>query len=296
MEPEQVTPNARGEERPVAWITGAGGLIGHALMQLAPECAPGFRAVGLVRPQLDLADYRAVHRLFLEHRPQLVIHCAALSRSPDCEANPALARELNVDVTAGLARLSAEIPFLFFSTDLVFDGTKGGYTETDAVNPLSVYAQTKVEAEQVVLGNPRHVVVRTSLNGGTSPTGDRGFNEQMRAAWKNGKTLRLFHDEFRSPIPARATARAVWELALGGRGGLFHVAGRERLSRLEIGQWIAARCPELEPRLESGSLKDYNGAPRPPDTSLDCGKAQQLLSFELPGLRQWLAEHPDDLF
>ena len=188
---------------------------------------------------------RAEFRL---QNPQLIIHCAALSKSPECEANPALARKLNVEVTALLAELAADIPLVFLSTDLVFDGRTGNYDETAPVNPLSVYAETKAAAEQVVLANPKHTVIRTSLNGGTSPTGDRGFNEQMRRAWQAGQTLRLFTDEFRSPIPAEVTARAIWELAAQNKPGLYHVAGSERLSRWQIGQLLAARWPELKPR------------------------------------------------
>src|SRR5262249_25601370 len=155
------------------------------------------------------------------------IHCAALSRSPACEAEPSLARRLNVDVTARLARLATEIPFIFFSTDLVFDGRKGNYEEAAEVNPLSVYAETKVEAERVVLANPKHTVIRTSLNCGSSPSGDRGLDEQLCQAWRAGKVLRLFTDEFRCPIPAELTARGVWELAARKQTGLFHLAGSE---------------------------------------------------------------------
>ena len=197
--------------KPVVWITGAGGLIGNYLIKLAPRFAPQFEAVGLTRPQLDLLDLATARAVFRSQEPAAIIHCAALSKSPECQANPALAHKVNVETTAMLADLAAEIPLLFFSTDLVFNGRNGNYVETDAVEPLNVYAETKLAAEQVVLANPRHTVIRTSLNGGTSPTGDRGFNEQMRRAWLAGQTLNLFNDEYRSPTPAEATARATWE-------------------------------------------------------------------------------------
>lgn len=279
-----------------AWITGAGGLIGNYLVQTARDFAPEWHVVPLTRARLDLLDFAAVRRAFREDRPRLVIHCAALSRSTECQANPDLARRLNVEVTALLAELAAEVPLVFFSTDLVFDGRKGRYVETDPVGPLSVYAETKAAAEQIVLANPRHTVVRTSLNGGTSPRGDRGFNEELRRAWQAGRPVTLFTDEFRSPIPAVVTARAVWELVRAERPGLYHLAGAERLSRWQIGQLVAARWPQLAPQLVAGSLRDYTGAPRAPDTSLDCAKLQPLLSFPLPGLSQWLAAHPDEPF
>ena len=278
------------------WITGAGGLIGHHLVQVAPQFAPGWRVLGLTRQKLDLLDFAAVRRSFVEDKPAAIIHCAALSKSPDCQANPQLAHKINVEVTALLAEQAARIPLVLFSSDMVFDGRKGHYVESDPVNPLSVYGETKAAAERLVLGNAGHTVVRTSLNGGTSPTGDRGFNELLRREWSAGKVPKLFRDEFRCPIPARATARATWELLNHGATGLYHVAGAERLSRAQIGAALAARCEGLPPKFEAVSLKEYHGAPRPPDTSLDCGKAQKLLSFPLPGLTEWLAANPDEEF
>lgn len=284
-------------DAPLAWITGAGGLIGSHLAGLAGACAPGWRVLPLTRAQLDLADADAVRAFARRHPPRLILHCAALTRSPICQANPALAHRLNVEVTAWLRDLVAEGRLVLFSTDLVFDGRKGApYDEGDPVNPLSVYGETKVAAERVVLQGGRHLVVRTSLNGGVSPTGDRGFNEELRRQWEAGRAPRLFVDEFRCPIAALVTARAVWELALGDLTGLTHVAGAERLSRYEIGQRVAARCPELRPRIEAASLKDYQGAPRPADTSLACDRAQSALSFPLPGLSGWLAAHPGEPF
>jgi dTDP-4-dehydrorhamnose reductase len=278
------------------WITGAGGLIGSYLVRSAPRFVVDATVVPLTRDRLELTDFPAVRTAFRRQNPQLIIHCAALSRSADCEANPALARRLNLEVTARLAELAADIPLVFLSTDLVFDGRAGNYDEHAAVNPLSVYAETKVAAEEVLRSNPRHTIIRTSLNGGASPTGDRGFNEQMRRAWQAGRTLRLFTDEFRSPLAAEVTAHAVWELAVQGRAGLYHVAGSEKLSRWQIGRLLATRWPQLQPRIEAASLQEYSGAPRAPDTSLNCAKAQKLLSFRLPGLTEWLSTHPDTAF
>jgi dTDP-4-dehydrorhamnose reductase len=277
------------------WITGARGLIGNWLLRIAPARKLGGPVVGLTHDQLELTDFAAVRVEFRRQNPQLVIHCAALSRSPECQSNPELARKINVEATALLAELSADIPFFFFSSDLVFDGRSGNYDESATVNPLSVYAETKVAAERLILANPTHTVIRTSLNCGASISGSRGFDEQLRCAWKTGQTLRLFTDEFRSPIPAEATARAVWELAGQASPGIYHVAGSERLSRWQIGRLVAERWPELTPRIEAGSLKEYTGAPRPADTSLNCAKAQRLLSFQLPGLSEWLAVRDDGM-
>jgi len=275
-----------------AWVTGAGGLIGKYLV----ECARDFAAIPLTHSELELTDFGAVEKRFHADRPQLIIHCAAMSKSPDCQASPALARQTNVEATAHLASLAAEIGFIAFSSDLVFDGRKGNYLETDAVNPFSIYAETKAEAEKIVLTNPGHTVIRTSLNSGVSPRGTSAYNEQLQASWRKGETLKLFFDEFRCPIPAAVTARAVWELARQNCAGLYHLAGSERLSRVDIGKLAAARHPELNPRIEPCSLREYRGAPRPADTSLNCAKVQKLLSFPLPGLTQYLQENPAEPF
>jgi dTDP-4-dehydrorhamnose reductase len=280
----------------LAWITGAGGLIGNYIVQTAPQFAAGWRVRGLKHGDLDLLDFAAVQREFQKDKPDLIIHCAAVSNTVHCEQNPENARRLNVEVPALLAELAANSTFVLFSSDLVFDGRRGNYDETAAVNPLGVYAETKVAAEEKIRPHPRHIIIRTALNGGMSPKGNRGFNEQMRLAWQRGETVKVFTDEFRCPSPAIVTARATWELALKNQPGTYHVAGAERLSRFELGQLIAARWPQLHPKLQAGSLKEYQGAPRPPDTSLNCSKAQKLLSFPLPHLSAWLAAHPDEPF
>jgi dTDP-4-dehydrorhamnose reductase len=271
---------------PAIWVTGAGGLIGNYLVQTAREMLPQDLVVPITRDELDLTDWRAVRGAFRKQSPTTVIHCAALSRSPDCEANPTLAHKVNVESTALLAELASRL--VFFSTDLVFDGKCGNYDESADVNPLSVYAATKVAAERIVLANPKHLVVRTSLNCGISPSRNRGFDEQLLNAWQTGQSLRLFTDEFRSPIPAENTARAVWELVTQRKTGIYHIAGVERLSRWEIGQLIAARRPDVNPRIQAASLNEYQGAPRAPDTSLNCAKAQAALSFPLPRFSDWI--------
>jgi dTDP-4-dehydrorhamnose reductase len=278
--------------RPTIWITGAGGLIGNYLAQTAAAFAPEYQARRLTRATLELSDFAAVERAFREENPAGIIHCAALSRTPECQAHPDLARLMNVEVTRKLAELAADIPLIFFSTDLVFDGQQGHYSEAAAVNPLSVYAETKIAAEQIVLRNPKHTVVRISLNAGISPTRDHAFNEQVLLAWQAGKTLRLFTDEFRSPMAAEVTARAVWELLKLRATGIFHLAGSERLSRWQIGQLLLKKHPEFAGLLEAGSLRENNGAPRPPDTTLDSGRIQSMLSFRLPGFTDWMEANP----
>ncbi len=283
--------------KPLVWITGANGLIGNDLVQTASRLTPHWLVRALTRDQLDLLDFVAVRREFLKDQPQLVIHCAAITVVGDAQKNPDLAWRTNVEVTQRLAELASEIPLVFFSTDLVFDGRKGNYRELDAVNPLHVYGETKVAAEEIVLKNPRHLVVRTSLNGGVSPAGNRAFNEQLRHSLQaSGKRMTLFADEFRCPIPAVETARAVWELTRKNCTGIYHIAGSEKMSRLQIGQLLMKRWPEAAAKIESGSALDFPGPARALDTSLNIAKVQQVLTTPLPGLSDWLAANPDEIF
>lgn len=273
---------------PRAIITGAAGLIGRYLVAAAPRWAPQWEVRGLTRAELDLTDHAAVASYFRMRTPDLVIHCAAISKPKECDRDPVRARRVNVEATAHLAALSQDIPFLFFSSDQVFDGRTGWYVETDPVTPINRYGETKAEAERIVLANPRHTVIRQALTAGISLTGDRSFVEEMRHSAARGHRLTLFTDEFRTPIPAGAVARAVWELVHRGQPGLYHLAGSERLSRYEIGEALARWYPELALCLQPGSVKDYDGPLRPPDLSMCCDKLQRTLSFPLSGLRGWL--------
>lgn len=244
----------------------------------------------LTRRHFDLSDAGSMSACFHRERPSAVIHCGALSKTPDCEREPDMAQRINVDGTRHLAELAAEIPLIFLSSDMVFDGRKGGYLETDPVNPLSIYAETKIEGEQYILKNPLHTVVRTSLNYGASPTGNRSFNEEMLAAWGAGKTLSFFIDEFRCPIPAVVTARVLWQLLNQGARRLYHVAGSERLSRWDIAECVARRHPGIVAPRKAESRASYQGPPRPADTSIHCSRVQALLPFSLPRFSEWMAD------
>ena len=274
---------------PRAVITGAAGLIGQYLVKTASRWAPAWDVQGLSRAELELTETSKVDARILALKPDLLIHCAALSRTKACEQDPAQARRDNVVVTVRLAQLCQNIPFIFLSSGEVFDGKTGWYSETDEPNPTNVYGQTKLEAERMVLQNPRHTVVRIVLTSGTSQHGDRSFVEGMCRTAKAGKDVTLYADEFRCPLPAGVIARACWELADRKQPGLYHLGGSERLSRWDIGKALLPLYPELEGRLVKGSARNHIGSPRPTDLSLRCDKIQRLLSFRIPGFREWLA-------
>ena len=276
---------------PLALITGAAGLIGHYLLKTAPRWAPRWEVRGITRQDVDLTDAACLTGVVRSLKPLVIIHCAALSRTKDCEQDPESARRINVEVTAHLAQLSQDIPFIFLSSGEVFDGRTGWYSEMDEPNPINVYGQTKLEAEQAVLQNPRHTVVRIVLTAGTSETGDRSFVEDMCRTAKASKDVTLYADEFRCPLPAGVIARVIWALVDRNQPGLYHLGGSDRLSRWEIGETLLPWCPELKGRLVEGSARNHLGSPRPSDLSLRYDKIQSLLSFRIPGFREWLDGH-----
>ncbi len=178
----------------LAWITGANGLIGNYLVQTAPQFASRWRVRALTRAHFDLLDFSAVRREFQKDQPQLVIHCAAITVVADAQKNPALARRVNVEVTELLAELAAEISFVFFSTDLIFDGRKGNYGETDLPNPLHLYGETKAAAEQMILKNPQ-------------PSGRAHLHQRRHLAYRQSR--------FQRTAPALVANRAGDDLVYG---------------------------------------------------------------------------------
>jgi dTDP-4-dehydrorhamnose reductase len=285
------------EERSL-WITGAGGLIGSHLAELARRRPDGRHIHGWTRAGLDLRDHGAIRAAFLRTKPTLILHCAAVAKIAACEADRPLARQVNVEATRLLCEIAGETPVWFLSTDLVFDGKTGGYDESSAVRPMTFYGETKVEAERHVLARPHNAVFRLSLNGGRSPTRDRGFNEEFRRAIDSGQPVKLYADEFRCPAAASMTAGILLKLATSSAfpHGLFHLCGGVRMSRFEIGRLLLRLWGLDEHTVQPGSIRDHAGPPRAPDTSMTCAKLETFIGERLPGLEKWLLNHPEQPF
>jgi dTDP-4-dehydrorhamnose reductase len=282
-------------------VTGASGLLGSHVMR---QAAGRFDTLGLFqsfRPRnipgglepLELADAAAVRSKLDNFRPDLIVHCAALADADRAQREPDLARRLNVDATATLAQSARRLraKMLFVSTDLIFDGRKGApYVEDDPPCPLSLYGQTKLDAEQSVRGGcDAWLIARTSLIFGPSPRGDRGLDEKLGLALREEHAVKLFVDEFRCPIAACDLAAAILELADSPHTGVFHLAGSERLSRYEIGMRLARRFGWPTATIEAKNIRDVPMTPaRPADLALDNSKAQSVLKTQLRGLTEVL--------
>ena len=236
----------------------------------------------------------ALARVFDEVRPQAVIHTAAIADIDLCQAQPELARTVNVNFTRVLAALCAETGtrLVFCSTDTVFEGEHAPYSEADAPRPVNVYAETKVEAEQVVseLG-AQAVIARLALVIGLPVLGaGNSFLARMISALKQGRTVSVPGHEVRTPLDVITAGRALLELAAGDHSGIYHLAGHSRVSRFEMAQAIARRfgfSPDLI--LDQGTATTPGRAPRPRDVSLDNRKACTLLNTPMQTLDDGLS-------
>jgi dTDP-4-dehydrorhamnose reductase len=269
-------------------VTGASGHLGGYLLRelagrgnevVAWSGSRAGRLSGVSLQPVDLADADRVASAFQAARPSVVIHAGAVASVAECYRNQARAWQVNVQGTASIAELATRSAarLVFVSTDLVFDGERGSYKESDTPSPLSAYGRTKTEAERAVLSVANSAVVRVSLMVGPSLVGRPSFFDQQLAALRERRPLPLFADEWRTPLDLSTAARALVEIASSDFVGTLHVGGPERMSRLEMGQRIA-RCLNLDTSVFEPSTRTAapSAEPRPRDTSLDSSRWREL--------------------
>jgi dTDP-4-dehydrorhamnose reductase len=247
------------------WLTGASGLLGG-------WARAAFAAAGadLCTDRVELTDEAAVARAFAALSPDVVAHCAAMAAIADCAQDPARAHRVNVDATRTLARHcdATGARLVLVSTDLVFDGEAAPYAADAPTAPTTAYGTTKALAEAAALTCRRAVVVRVSLLFGPSRTARAGFFDQQLAALRAGRQITLFADEWRTPLSLRRAAEALVLLAASPDTGIVHLGGPERMSRLEMGERLAALLDVRAQRLIAASRTGVQGEPRPRDVSL----------------------------
>ena len=250
---------------------------------------------GIASEKIDLRDFEALQQFFHRIAPDAVIHTAA---DPNvCQVHRQESHQLNVTASANLAGLCSDrnIPFVFTSTDLVFDGKNAPYAETDPVSPLSVYGEQKVAAEtEIVRQHPGAAICRLPLMFGDPGPVAQSFLQPMLRHLSEGRVLNLFTDEYRSPTSGASAARGLL-LALETVSGILHLGGRERVSRYDFGlrvaQTFGLRAATITPSRQSDVQMP---APRPADVSLDSTKAFRLGFSPLP-LAQELAKVRDQI-
>ncbi|MCE5335900.1 MAG: SDR family oxidoreductase [Desulfobacteraceae bacterium] len=268
-------------------ITGASGFLGWNLSRAAGKEWDVFGAVfrnsspieGVTLLQADLTLLSELRELMRAASPDAVIHTAAISQPNICQNHRNESYRVNVEATKTLAGMCGDlsIPFVFTSTDMVFDGRKGCYREEDAVNPVNAYGEQKAQAEEAVFAaHPGSAVCRMSLMYGHAGPGAASFIQDWIAKMKEGRELRLFTDEYRTFLSARDAAAGLL-LALSKVRGLLHLGGPERASRLRFGLELRRAFGLSGAVITPSSLKESNmPAPRPPDISLDSTRAVSL--------------------
>lgn len=246
---------------------------------------------------LDLGDMRAIERLFDIYKPDVVIHLAAITDPDRCEEDRARALRVNFEATEKLARLSVATgaQLIFASTDLVFDGARGDYTETDEAQPLGTYGMSKLRAEHVVLRTcPRAFVFRSSLiYGFGSPTGST-FLTSVIENLEAGKPVKLFTDQIRNPILIDDLTEAVIRAIGLDLAGLFHVAGPEAVSRLDFGRLVCREFGFDQGLLRPIAMEDFGyTARRPLNSTLSTAKFTAATGFTPMGVAEGLRKLAD---
>jgi dTDP-4-dehydrorhamnose reductase len=237
-------------------------------------------AVGSWR-QLDVTDPAAVDALVAAVAPDAVVHTAYQREGPGADA-------VTRGGAAAIARAAhaAGARLVHLSTDVVFDGETGGYTEDSAPHPLSDYGRAKLAAERAVLAAAPHALIaRTSLlYGGAVP----GPHETAALAAARGETDgAFFTDEIRCPTEVGDLAAALLELCTVDAAGLLHLAGPDPVSRYDFACLVAAAAGLPTAAIRPGSTRDHP-TPRPRDCTLDCTRAATLITALPRGVHEVL--------
>ncbi len=259
-------------------VTGAGGLLGSTVAKLY-----GDRAVAFDHASLDITDADAVHAAIEGARPDLIVHCAAMTDVDACEDDPDRAFRVNGEGSHNVASAASHIgaKVVTVSTDYVFDGTSGPYSEEAETDPIQVYGESKLAGEHAVReATERHFVVRSAWIYGH---GGKNFLSKIPQLVSQEEISAVI-DQFGSPTFAPDLAAAIESLARTDHFGTYHVVNTGFCSFFEFMTYglrflnATTRIKEVE----VGSLG--RPAPRPLDTRLS-GSAWERAGF--PPLRSW---------
>ena len=277
-------------------VTGASGLLGASVVTLARDLGrevvgichrnlvrvPGIRICGV-----DLTDRQAVRSLLMPLQPESIIHCAAATGVDWCEDHPEQAEQVNVQASSFLAEVAQELEarLIYISTDSVFDGKRGIYSETDQPAPLSVYAKSKWRGEQEVLR--RHsspLIVRVTIYGwNVQPK--QSFAEWVLDEIGAGRQVRGFSDVYFCPLLANDLAEILLSMLDRGLSGTYHVVSSERISKYDFARRVAMTFNLGMDCVAPMSIQEAKlRAPRPTDPSLNTEKIRAALGRPMPDI------------
>jgi dTDP-4-dehydrorhamnose reductase len=266
-------------------VTGAAGLLGHALGARLAASAPAAGALHLTDlAELDVTDSGAVAGAVRTLRPQTVFHLAAWTDVDGAEDRPEDARRLNVEAAETVARAAtgAGARIVHMSTDFIFDGTKPGlYVEDDPPSPVSVYAQTKAEAEARVraAAPDAHLIVRTAWLYGA---GGRDFLDVILQRARAGDPLRVVTDQTGCPTWNEDLADALVAMVESDARGNLHACGAGEASRwdLAVEALRAAGLDTVPERITTSAMP--RPARRPPRAVLSTARLAETVGFQFP--------------
>lgn len=286
-------------------ITGSNGLLGQKLVKQCMANQIDFLATSKGNNRnshcpedyyadLDITNRKKIEGLFQSFMPTHVIHTAAITNVDYCELNAPECDLVNVRSVEYLFSEAVKINahFQLLSTDFVFDGSTGNYKETDVPNPLSIYANSKVQAERI-LQNSKSLnwsIVRTIIVYGTGENLSRSnLVCWAKDALAKGNDMSVINDQFRAPTWADDLAWACLRICELNQTGVFHVSGPETMSIFEIVQRIANYYNFSLDHVKVVSSSILNQpAKRPPRTGFDLTKARKILGYSPKPLEETL--------
>ncbi len=280
-------------------ITGASGLLGSKIVAKAGKryaVYPTHATHPFFKESLkmNITDEKEVKDVFDRVQPDILIHTAAETNVDRCENDKHRALKVNAEATKILAEKCNETGarLIYISTDYVFDGEKGLYTEEDEPNPINYYGLTKLMGEKHVAELCKSwAILRTSVLYGLHPE-KPNFATWVITTLKEGKTLTIVEDHYNSPTLADNLAEVILETIDKRLEGVYHTAGSDRVSRYEFALKIAETFnfdASLIKPIKMSELKAWT-AKRPKDSSLCVDKIQKETTTKLLGVVQGLRE------
>ena len=277
-------------------ITGSNGLLGQKIVKICLKRGVEFLATsnGANRNQecpseryleMDITNQPKIAEIFTNYKPTHIIHTAALTNVDYCELNPEECQEVNVMATKKLWNEAQKINahFQLLSTDFIFDGLKGNYKETDEPSAVSIYGQSKVDAEHVLINsqNKNWSIARTIIVYGTA----NNLSRTNIVLWSidaltKGDPMKIIDDQFRMPTWADDLAWGCIEICRRDKTGIFHLCGPELMAVNEIVFRIAKHLGKSIENVEIISSSTLNQpAKRPPRTGFDLTKSRTELDY-----------------
>jgi len=269
-------------------ITGASGLYGSKLAKLAVarnfEVYSGYNQDSPLHGNLvkfDISNKELVNEIFKRIKPDVIVHAATLTDVDKCELNKELAWKINVKATKNIveaARATGSF-LIYISTDYVFNGEKGNYSESDKPDPINYYGLTKLKAEEFVKAQGEFCIARPSVIYGATPAaGKVNFALWIIDALSKGQRIKIVTDQRNTPTLNNSLADMTLEVIERRLTGTFHLCGATRISRFEFAQLIAEIFDLDKSLIDPAKSSQFRWpAKRPLDSSLDTSKAQKIL-------------------